>query len=143
MTVSWPKYMFVFVGICLFSITVGALSVYFQPHKDLSNSNADYIFTPKSFNDAIVQNETSHSKQYIDKVIQIEGKPSRIIPSANSSILVYETENFEITALMDPTVVVKQEQILDDFKISCFCAGVEHSDGLFPGIIQLNRCVIK
>lgn len=143
MTISWPKYVFVFVSICLWALTMGALSAYFQPHKDLRKIKADFVFTPSQFNDAALGKDSTQLKIYINKIIEIVGPPNRMVPSATSSILVYETENFEISAAMDLGVLVGQDDFNEEFKITCFCAAVEPSDGLFPGIIQLNRCITK
>lgn len=143
MTISWPKYIFVFVSICLWGLAMGALSVYFQPHKDLRHSKADFVFTPTEFSETASGKDSTDLKIYIDKIIEIIGTPTRVMPSTTSSILVYETENFEISAAMDDGILVESDQFHEKFKIACFCTGIEPSDGLFPGIIQLNRCVVK
>lgn len=142
MTVSWSKYVFVFVLICLLAVSMGAVALYFKPHKDLTNSKPDYVFTAESFSNAIVNKDSTELKQYLEKVIELESIPTQIIQNEQSSILVFETENFEISAAMDAGIKVENAS-MNSIVIRCFCTGIEPSDGLFPGIVQLNRCILK
>lgn len=144
MVLTWRSYLFAFFAVALFSLSMAAVSVYYQPHQDLRRMPSDYSFKTNEFVELVNSSDSLEREHFSDKVIIISGNPARFEGNDAKTVVVFNEGNTEITCSLDPQDrILNEEHVLQrEISLKCFCAGVAPESKVLPGIIQLNRCLV-
>jgi|GEM_PF-1397497 len=142
--VSWVKYLLFFAAVCVLSAFMAALAVYFKPHRDTRDARADHVFTVEAFAADVTGKDTSYTNKYIGKIIELSGKLGSITRDSVQSVLVFSTENYDISGTLDETSMRSAGSLKEGghVQLKCICTGIEPAEDPFPGVIQMNRCAI-
>jgi len=126
------------VAFIALSAILAALYMYNLKATDMSKAKPDFIITASALQQEFEVDEAAASTRYVNKILEVTGKITSIVPGANNSITItLVTENdfssviCTFPAIADPSVLKTGQEIT----LRGGCSG-------FLMDVQLNNCAI-
>lgn len=120
----------------------------FSQHKNVEQSEAQFVLKPDELHEAYGKNESEAKAQYEGKIVQVNGIISSIASPTDTNIVVLLTIERDpmsnISCQMDPSFNERLEGLAAGSKVSIkgICNGAKKDDLLGSLDVLLNRCVI-
>lgn len=124
-------------GLALLAILAGVyvwFYVYNKPHRDYQKAEADFVVSAETCYYQYSAN-TAESKQYLDKVLQVEGIPSSIESTDSTVIVVFAfnsgmfgDEGIRCTMLPNQHDQTRSLALSENISIKGYCTGYNGTD---------------
>jgi len=139
----------IFIGVAVLALAAGLYGYkeYNRRNKDLANVRADMKMNSADLINAFKKNETEANKNFLDKVIQVEGTVKEVIKDEKgyyTLVLGKDDEMSSVRCSMDTVHQQESGSVSKGNGISLkgICTGF-NADELLGSDVILNRCVIN
>ena len=133
------------IGVILFATLAGAgigLKMFFKPHADINNLEANFKVEAAKLLDEFQKNETSATARYSEKILEINGKIVAKSKLENGTdVLVLEDEMQGISCQLDSTWAKSNQTVIQELqpgqpvKVKGICKGYLMEIKVSPAVI--------
>ena len=115
---TYIKIALFFVSFIALSAIMAALYMYNLKHTDMANAKPDFAITASDLLKAFEENETSASKKYINKILEVSGTIASVNSAGNNILNISLVTGSDLssvictfTAVADPSMFRKDDEI--------------------------------